>query len=126
MQSVVQGLVSRMFLRDGLLLCTVLSRPSHGLLLRSLWPSSICVANNTNKTFSNFAWSFITWRNLSNSRWFLNVLKEPKRAKCWNFFTYEKSTERAECIICKTNLKTPGSSTKGLNDHMKAKHLNFG
>ena len=51
-------------------------------------------------------------------------VKKTKKAKCWNFFHYEKSTERAECQLCKQILRCPGSTTKGLNDHMKAKHLN--
>ena len=49
-------------------------------------------------------------------------VKKERLAKAWNFFLFEKETENAKCLLCQQVLKARGSSTKSLNDHMKAKH----
>ena len=51
-------------------------------------------------------------------------VKKERTAKAWSYFLLEKSTEKAQCILCKKILKATGSSTKSLNDHLKLKHAN--
>ena len=52
-------------------------------------------------------------------------VKKERLAKAWNFFLFEKETENAKCLLCQQVLKARGSSTKSLNDHMKAKHITY-
>ena len=38
------------------------------------------------------------------------------------YFLLEKETDKAKCLLYQQILEAKGSSTKSLNDHMKAKH----
>ena len=43
-------------------------------------------------------------------------------SECWKSFHFNKSQQKAKCLICNKILKASGGSTKGLIDHLLSKH----
>ena len=46
-------------------------------------------------------------------------VKKERLAKAWNFFLFEKETEKAKCLFCQQVLRARGSSTKSLPVQLK-------